>query len=87
MFQGLDHPSIACRDVTRLAEWYCEHLGMRIMPATAKNRRPLIVGYDDNLIGGAVIEMMPATDPGPTSGSNSAVCPGHSTSGVPGERF
>lgn len=65
MFQGLDHPSIACRDVGLLSAWYCENLDMRIISTNGQDPPAVLIGYASDLAGGAMIEMMPATDSGP----------------------
>src|SRR5260221_14537880 len=65
MFLGVDHPSIACRDVARLAAWYCENLGMRIIASNEQDPPAMLIGYSNDAAGGTMIEMMPATDSGP----------------------
>ena len=65
-FTAVDHPSIACRDVPRLAEWYCRAFGMRVVADDGKQPPAVLIGLADlSRHGGAVIELMPARDPGP----------------------
>ena len=65
-FLSLDHPAIACKDVRKQSDWYCRVLGMRVV-ATDGKAPPggAVVGYEDSVSGGAVIELMAARDPGP----------------------
>ena len=66
MFLALDHPAIASYDVQGLAEWYCYNLGMRILATNGQNPPAMVIGYGDSITAnGAVIELMPANDPGP----------------------
>jgi catechol 2,3-dioxygenase-like lactoylglutathione lyase family enzyme len=62
MITTIDHPAIACNDVQRQTKWYCDNLGMRVM---ARNDTSALVGYGENTQSGAMIELMPAKDPGP----------------------
>ncbi|MDR2473879.1 MAG: VOC family protein [Tannerella sp.] len=55
-FLGIDHPALACDDVTGLTKWYCETLGYKVMTQTDK---PIyIIEAPD----GTYIEMMPKDD-------------------------
>ena len=67
LFTGLDHPAIACRDVRRLAGWYCQTFGMRVVAQNDAEPPAVVIGFGDALGGGggAVIELMPVKDPGP----------------------
>jgi len=66
MFLAVDHPAIASYDVEGLAEWYCHNLGMRVIASNGQTPPAMVIGYGDSVNGnGAVIEMMPANDPGP----------------------
>ncbi len=65
LFTAIDHPAIACHDVPRQVEWYCRQLGMRVVAAADGIPTSALVGYGEDARGGAVIEMMPAKDPGP----------------------
>src|SRR5688500_8513735 len=66
LFLAVDHPAIACTDVRKQIEWYCRVPGMRVV-ATDGTMPPggAVVGYEDSVSGGAVIELMAARDPGP----------------------
>jgi catechol 2,3-dioxygenase-like lactoylglutathione lyase family enzyme len=65
IFTAIDHPSIACYDVTKQAEWYCRTFGMRVIASNGKEPPAVLIGYDDATTGAAMIELMPATEPGP----------------------
>jgi len=65
LFTAIDHPAIACYDVEGLAEWYCRNLGMRVIASNGGTPPSMIIGYGDSVSGGAMIELMPANDPGP----------------------
>jgi len=65
MFLSIDHPAIACYDVKRQIEWYCRHLGMRVVASNGQDPPSAVVGYDADARGGAMIELMPAREPGP----------------------
>lgn len=75
MFLSIDHPAIACHDVQKQVEWYCAHLGMRVIVSSDDSSAALI-GYDDLSGGGAVIEMMPAREAGPNSADVPRFSPG-----------
>ena len=64
LFIAVDHPAIACRDVNRQIGWYCETLGMRVAASNGAEPPSVILGYGPDAKGGAVIEMMPAREPG-----------------------
>jgi glyoxylase I family protein len=55
LFAGLDHAAIAARDPARLADWYCETLGFRVLADNGKERPTRILAGS----GGGMIEMMP----------------------------
>jgi glyoxylase I family protein len=65
LFTGLDHPAIACQDVRKLGRWYCETFGMRVLAQNDADPPAMVIGFGEGLSGGAVIELMPAKDPGP----------------------
>src|SRR3954469_9269949 len=65
LFLAIDHPAIACYDVKRQIEWYCKHLGMRVVASNGQDPPSAVVGYDADARGGAMIELMPAREPGP----------------------
>src|SRR6478672_7891044 len=76
MFLSLDHPAIACSDVMGQAEWYCRHLGMRVIANNGKQPPAVMVGYDDDVHGGAMIELMPIRDAGPAPAEQARFAPG-----------
>jgi glyoxylase I family protein len=63
-FTAIDHPAIACYDVRKLTDWYCQTFGMRVIAQNDATPPAMCIGYGDSLSGGAVIEMMPAREPG-----------------------
>jgi glyoxylase I family protein len=65
LFTGIDHPAISCRDVRKMGDWYCRHLGMRLIVDNAQDPPSLLVGYDDTVRGGAMVELMPVKNAGP----------------------
>ena len=73
MFLSIDHPAIACYDVHRQIDWYCTHLGMRVL---ARSESSAIIGYDDSTHAGAMIELMPARDQGFKPEIIPRFCPG-----------
>ncbi len=75
-FISLDHPAIACRDVRRQIDWYCKHLGMRVIARNEQEPPSAIVGYDATAKGGAMIELMPASQSGANPGDLPRYCPG-----------
>lgn len=76
MFEAVDHASIACYDVEGLAEWYCRHLGMRVIASNDKTPPSVLLGYGESTGKGAMIELMPATDPGPRPATFTRFQPG-----------
>jgi catechol 2,3-dioxygenase-like lactoylglutathione lyase family enzyme len=64
LYTAIDHPAISCRDVNRMIDWYCKHLGMQLVVSNGENPPSVLVGYDKNLAGGAKIELMPVKDAG-----------------------
>ncbi len=65
-FSGIDHPAIACNDVRALCDWYCRHLGMRVIVDNGHEPPTYLVGYDTAIGGGCVIELMSVKDDGPS---------------------
>jgi glyoxylase I family protein len=76
LFLSIDHPSIASYDVEGLAEWYCRNLGMRVIASNGQTPPSVLVGYDESATAGAMIEMMPANDPGPRPETFTRMQPG-----------
>ena len=64
IFTGIDHPSIACFDVRRQADWYCRTFGMQVIANNGLEPPALLIGYGSTTTDGAMIELMPATEPG-----------------------
>ena len=64
-FVAIDHPSIACYDVRGQIEWYCRTFGMRVVASNDADPPAVVIGYGETTGGGAMIELMPATEPGP----------------------
>jgi glyoxylase I family protein len=73
LFTAVDHPAIACHDVARQVEWYCRHLGMRVIASNGQDPPGVVVGYGD---GGTMIELMPAREPGPPPAEQARFQPG-----------
>jgi glyoxylase I family protein len=76
LFQAIDHPAISCNDVRKLAAWYCQHLGMRIVGDNGQEPASLLLGYDENLRAGATLELMPVKNPGPPAVEVPRFCQG-----------
>jgi catechol 2,3-dioxygenase-like lactoylglutathione lyase family enzyme len=64
LYTAIDHGAISCRDVNRQVEWYCRHLGMRLIATNGQEPPSVLVGYDQTASAGATIELMPAKDAG-----------------------
>jgi len=75
-FLAVDHPAIACRDTRRQIDWYCRNLGMRVVAQNDADPPTALVGYDKDLLHGAVIELMPARDPGDDPAAAARFAPG-----------
>jgi catechol 2,3-dioxygenase-like lactoylglutathione lyase family enzyme len=75
MFIAVDHLAICCRDVGKLADWYCNTLGMRLI-----GRHPtstsVVVGYDASTRGGAMLELIEQKDDGPAPVEVPSFAPG-----------
>ena len=76
IFVAVDHPAIACRDTRRQIEWYRRNLGMRVLAQNDADPPTALVGYDQDLKHGAVIELMPARDPGDEPATVARFAPG-----------
>jgi catechol 2,3-dioxygenase-like lactoylglutathione lyase family enzyme len=75
-FLSLDHPAIACYDVKKQADWYCRTFGMRVIASNAMDPPAVVIGFDESLRGGTMIELMPATDAGPRPETQARFQPG-----------
>ena len=73
MFTAIDHPAIACYDVQRQIRWYCENLDMKVI---ARGETAALVGYGENVSGGAMIELMAKKHEGPPPVEVPTHCPG-----------
>ncbi len=76
LFTAIDHPAMSCYDVRKLAEWYCKNLGMKIMGDNGQTPPSLVLGYDADFLGGAVLELMPVKNAGPPPVEVPRFCPG-----------
>jgi glyoxylase I family protein len=76
LFTGIDHPAIACYDVQKLTDWYCATFGMRVIGTNGKTPPSLMLGYGDSLSGPAMLETMPAREPGPKPAETNRFCAG-----------
>ncbi len=76
LFTAVDHPAIACYDVLKLAEWYCKTFGMRVIAKNDATPPALVVGFGDSVRGGAMIEMVPVKDEGPSPAETPRFQPG-----------
>ena len=56
-FTAIDHPAIACYDVPRQVEWYCRHLGMRVVAHAGDPPTGALVCYDPGVSGGAKLSL------------------------------
>ena len=73
MFTGIDHPAIACYDVQRQINWYCNNLGMRVI---ARGQTAALVGYGEDASGGTMIELMAVKHQGSPPVEVPTHCPG-----------
>jgi catechol 2,3-dioxygenase-like lactoylglutathione lyase family enzyme len=65
LFSAIDHPSIACYDVRKQADWYCRNFGMRVIADNGMEPPAVVIGFGQTIGSEAVMELMPATEPGP----------------------
>jgi len=73
---AIDHPSIACHDVRKQAEWYCQTFGMRVIATNDADPPAMVIGFGNSIRDGTMIELMPATEPGPRPESFTRFQPG-----------
>jgi len=73
LYLGIDHPAISCHDVNRQVEWYCEHLGFRQIASDNKTPPSVLLGQEGD---GAMIEVMPVKDAGPSPAETPRYQPG-----------
>jgi methylmalonyl-CoA/ethylmalonyl-CoA epimerase len=75
-YRCIDHPSIACYDVNKQVEWYCRTFGMQVICTNGLQPPAMVIGFEDSTHGGAMIELMPATEPGERPDSLTRFQPG-----------
>jgi glyoxylase I family protein len=76
LFTAIDHPAMSCYDVPALADWYCRHLGMKIVADNGQTPPSMVLGYDSDFLSGAVLELMPVRHEGPPPVEVPRFCPG-----------
>jgi glyoxylase I family protein len=76
LFTAIDHPAICCYDVRKLADWYCKTFGMRVIIENGKEPPALVIGFENSLNGGTMIELMPVKDAGPSPSESPRSQPG-----------
>lgn len=76
MVISLDHPAIACFDVQKQADWYCQTLGMQVVATNGQKPPALVIGFGDTIKSGGVIELMPVKNPGPNPATIERFAPG-----------
>ena len=76
LFRAIDHPAIACQDVRKQISWYCEQLGMRVIAHNGCVPPAVLIGHGSTTGDGTMIELMPATDPGPDPATFARFQPG-----------
>lgn len=76
VFAAVDHPAIACRDTRRQIEWYRRKLGMRVVAQNDADPPTALMGYDNDLKHGALVELMPVRDDGPEPAAVARFAPG-----------
>jgi len=76
MFIAIDHPAIACHDVQAQIDWYCRHLGLRVVAQNHDTPPSAILGYGDSAAAGTMIELMPVRDEGAAPEQTGRFAPG-----------
>jgi glyoxylase I family protein len=76
LFTALDHPAISCYDVRKLADWYCQHMGMTIVGDDKKTPPSLLLGYGKTPQDGTTLELMPVKNAGTAPAEQPRFCPG-----------
>src|SRR4051794_30547408 len=65
LFTAIDHPAMSCQDAPKLAEWYCRHLGMRVIAKNEETPPSFVLGFGTNCSDpGGLLELMPIKNPG-----------------------
>jgi len=75
-YTAIDHFAIACHDTRKVSQWYCRHLGMKVIAQNDQDPPTFFVGYGDTVTAGATIELMPVRDPGPNPADGKRFQPG-----------
>lgn len=76
LYSAIDHIAIVCFDTRKMCDWYCKHLGMRIVTRNQQDPPTFFVGYDATVTGAASIELLPARDTGPNPADGKRFQPG-----------
>lgn len=76
LFSAIDHSAIACYDTRKQIDWYCRHLGMKVIATSNAEPPAAVVGYDEDAAHGAMIELMPVREEGIGPGETPRFCPG-----------
>ena len=76
LFTAIDHPAICCQDVQKLADWYCQHLGMRVIAGNGATPPAFMLGYGNDLRTGTTLELMPFRNEGPAPAETARFAPG-----------
>ncbi len=76
LFIAVDHPAIACFDVKKQIDWYCQSLCMRVIATNGQDPPSVVVGYGQTTRDGAMIELMPLKEPGPRADTYARFQPG-----------
>src|SRR4051812_23978021 len=76
LFTSIEHPAIACSDVKKQIDWYCKNFGMKVIGSNQQDPPSVVIGYDDDVKTGAMIELMPARDHGADPASFARFQPG-----------
>src|SRR5438874_1201119 len=65
LFTGIDHPAMSCQDAKALADWYCRHLGMKVIGQNDETPPSFVLGWGDRCDDPrGLLELMPIKHPG-----------------------
>lgn len=76
LYQSIDHPAISCQNVGAQVNWYCQHLGMKLLYTDNQSPATVLLGYGQSTGDGPMIELMPVRDPGPSPDAFARTQPG-----------
>jgi len=76
LYVAIDHPAIACFDVTKQIDWYCRNLDMRVVATNGQDPPAVVIGYGQTTRDGAMIEMMQMKETGPRADTFARFQPG-----------